>query len=283
VPTREPFIFTAGSGRTLHGVIDRSDEAARRPTLVDCHGFKGFMEWGFHPYLAELLAARGFTVVRFNFASSGMRPGDELVTDEEAFATTPIGDDVDDLHRILQALHDGELAAEHVDPERLGLFGHSRGGGVSLLAAAAEPWSRRLRALVTWASVGTFDRIGPTEKEHWRRLGAMPVVNARTGQQTRLDVALLEDTEARAAEYDLAAAAARREAPWLLLHGTDDETVPVAEADALAEAAGGRFEIHRLEAADHTFGARHPFVGPTPHLVEAMNATQAWLRRHLGG
>jgi dipeptidyl aminopeptidase/acylaminoacyl peptidase len=281
MPERRPFTVETSLRRTLHGSVDLPDQPGPRPTVVDCHGFKGFMDWGFHPYLADLLAARGFAVVRFNFTSSGMVPGDELVTDERAFATTTFGDDVDEIHAVLAALTDGILARGRVDPERLALLGHSRGGGTSILTAASEAWSGRLSALVTWAAVGTFDRIGAEDKERWRRLGALPIVNARTGQQLELDRSLLDDGEARKQDYDLEAAAARRTAPWLLLHGDEDETVPVAEAHALAAAAGGEFEIHVVEGGSHTFGAQHPFTGPTPQLIEAMNRTQLWLRGHL--
>jgi pimeloyl-ACP methyl ester carboxylesterase len=265
----------------LHGVLDLPGQPGRRPAVVDCHGFKGFMEWGFHPYLADLLGARGFIVVRFNLTSAGMRPGDDLVTDEEAFARGTFGEDADEIQAVLAALAAGELT-DVVDPERLALLGHSRGGGTSLLTAASEAWRDRLRALVTWAGVGTFDRFGEKEKAMWRQLGALPVVNARTGQHLRLDVKLLDDGDARRDDYDLEAAAARRTAPWLQLHGDEDETVPVAEAHALAAAAGGEHELHLVAGGSHTFGAQHPFVGPTPQLIEVMNATQIWLRRHLG-
>jgi len=278
---RRPFALDTAAGYTLRGILDLPDAPGPRPTVVDCHGFKGFMEWGFHPYLAELLAARGFTVARINLRSSGMRPGDELVTDEEAFATRTFGDDVDDIRAVLTALDDGKLAAGRVDGDRLALLGHSRGGGTSILTAASEPWRERLAALVTWSAVGTFDRVGEREKAQWRHLGAMPVVNARTGQQLRLDRSVLEDGETRRTDYDLAAAAKRRSAPWLLLHGDEDETVPVAEAHSLAAAATGVFEQHIVAGGNHTFGAQHPFVGPTPQLIEVMNATQMWLRRHL--
>lgn len=281
MPRRRAFSFTVPDGHTLNGILDLPDEPGPHPALVDCHGFKGFMEWGFHPYLADLLAARGITVVRFNFRSSGMQPGDELVTDEEAFARRTVGEDVADIHALLDGLAGGELAADHVDGDRLALLGHSRGGGAAILAAAAEPWRERLKALVTWAAVGTFERVSEEDKARWRQVGALPVVNARTNQALRLDVSLLEDGEARREEYALEAAAERRTAPWLLLHGAEDETVPVAEAESLAAAAGGTFEKHVIAAGNHTFGAQHPFVGPTPELIEAMNATQSWLRRHL--
>ena len=149
------------------------------------------------------------------------------------------------------------------------------------LAAASDPWRERLRALVTWAAVGTFDRLDDKEKARWRQVGSMPVVNARTSQHLHLNLSVLDDGDAHSTEYDLEAAAGRREAPWLLLHGEEDETVPVAEAHMLAAAARGEFETHVIAGGSHTFGAQHPFAGPTPQLIEAMNATQRWLRRQL--
>jgi hypothetical protein len=56
-----PFTLKLAAGRTLHGFVDRSNHPGRRPTVVICHGFKGFMEWGFFPHLAQLLADRGLT------------------------------------------------------------------------------------------------------------------------------------------------------------------------------------------------------------------------------
>ncbi len=281
MPERQSFTLDTAAGSTLHGILDLPDAPGEQPTVVDCHGFKGFIEWGFHPYIADLLASRGFTVVRFNFSSSGMKPGDELVTDEEAFATATFGDDVREIGEILDALITGRLAAGRVDTDRLALFGHSRGGGTSILTAASDAWRRRLKALVTWSAVGTFDRLDEREKEQCRQLGAMPVVNARTGQHLELALSVLEDGETHKSDYDVEAAAARRSAPWLLVHGSDDETVSVAEAHALSNVAGGEFESLIIDGGSHTFGAQHPFTGPNPRLIEAMNATQSWLRRHL--
>ena len=82
-----PFSLQVDQERKLNGLVDHSPRPGPRPTIVICHGFKGFMEWGFFPALAELLSKRGFTVVRFNFTGNGMQPGDELVTDLEAFQT----------------------------------------------------------------------------------------------------------------------------------------------------------------------------------------------------
>ncbi len=280
--TTVPFSLGTASGSTLNGLIDLPDEPGERPAVVVCHGFKGFLDWGFFPYLAALLADRGFVVIRFNLSGAGMLPGDDLVTDTDAFRANPHGRELADLLAVMKAT--GEtLAPGRVDRTRLGLFGHSRGGGNAVLAAAREP----LRALVTWASVASFDRYTPEQKDAWRRDGQFPVVNARTGQQLALGLGLLEELETRGDELDVLAAARAVRAPWLIVHGEDDESVPVIEADRLAEASSGSHELlrelFRIGGANHTFGARHPFVGPTPQLIQALNATQRWFRRYLVG
>ena len=92
---------------------------------------------------------------------------------------------------------------------------------------------------------------------------------------------MLHDIENNKEALDLRAAAARRECPWLILHGAADETVPLAEGQALADAGSSPYELQVIPNGSHTFGAKHPFQGPTPELVQAMNGTQEWLSRHL--
>lgn len=279
----EPFTLTSSEGAVLHGLLDLPDHRPEpQPTIVVAHGFKGFMEWGFFTPLAELLASRGLAVVRFNFSGTGVLPGEDRVSDLEAFRRNTPSRERDELLTILGALGK-TIAPGRIDPNRIGLFGHSRGGGAALLASAHAPWNERLRALVTWAAVATYDRIGLEEKTEWRRRGEVIIVNGRTGQELPIGVELLDDLERNAESLDLEKAAAARRAPWLILHGTEDPTVPIAEARRLKATAADLCRLHEIEGAGHTFGAVHPFSGPTRNLIEAMNATQTWFRRHLRG
>lgn len=275
-----PFVL-AGPAGPLDGLVDLPEKPGARPAVVVCHGFKGFMEWGFFPYLAALLADRGFTVVRFNLRGSGMRPGEDRVGDPAAFRADTHGREMADLLAVMAATAGGEIAPRRVDPARLGLFGHSRGGGNAILAAARPEWRLRVGALVTWAAVATFDRYTPEQKAAWRRDGELPVVNARTGQELAMGVALLDELENDAGDLDVLAAAGRVAAPWLLVHGEADETVAAQDARRLDRAAAGPHELLLIPEAGHTLGARHPFAGPTPHLIQALNATQRWFRRYL--
>lgn len=266
--------------RPLDALLDLPKRAGQVPLVLVVHGFKGFMEWGFFPSLAELLAARGMAVLRLNLSGSGMRPGDELVTDPAAFRDDTYQRELEDVEAARAAVAAGLGHPGRIDTSRLALLGHSRGGGVALLSAA-RPEPAPLAALVTWSAISTVHRFGETELATWRRRGDLPVVNGRTGQVLALGAALLEEVTTDQGALDLEAAAARRRAPWLIVHGAQDETVPIAEARRLAAAASPPVELVEVAEGDHTYGAKHPFVGPTPPLIAAMNATQRFLLARL--
>jgi pimeloyl-ACP methyl ester carboxylesterase len=283
-PETASFTLDLPGGRTVRGALHLpAGEPPFRPVVI-CHGFKGFMDWAFFPHLAELVAARGFAAVRFNFSGAGVLPGEERVSDLDAFRDDTYSREVEELEAVLAAITGGAssgLGDRRVTPERIGLVGHSRGGGVALLAAAGERFRGRIGALVTWNAIGEVDRFTPEQKEIWRQDGEIEVVNSRTGQRLAMGVSLLDDLAENRAALDLAAAAGRRAAPWLIVHGEADETVPVAEGRRLHAAAAPPAELVTIPGGGHTFGAVHPFAGPTPALIQAMNATQRWLRQRL--
>ncbi len=40
--------------------------------LIFVHGFKGFKDWGFGPYLADYFSKKGYFVITFNFSHNGV-------------------------------------------------------------------------------------------------------------------------------------------------------------------------------------------------------------------
>lgn len=245
-----------------------------RPAVVVCHGFKGFKDWGFFPTVAERLALAGFTAVTFDFSGSGVTPGSDVVDRLDRWFGQRLSDDLADLDTVV-----GHCVA--AGSSWVGLVGHSRGGALALLQAARDA---RVRALVTWAAVAGFVRYTPEELAEWRRTGQRDVVNARTGQVLPMGLRGLDDLEANASgSLDVLAAAGRMSVPWLLVHGTADESVPGKEADLLHRASGSpQTELLSVRGAGHTFGARHPWAGSTPELDEVMTRTVRFLGAALG-
>lgn len=239
------------------------------------HGFKGFKDWGFFPWVSDRLAARGFAVVTFNFSRNGIGSDPERFSELDRFGANTLSVEQDDLRRVLSEVLDGDLLPRR--PKRVGLLGHSRGGGQAILAAAAEP---RIGALATWASVSHFDRWTEETKAEWRENGRVWILNQRTGEQMPLDVTLLDDFEAHREELDVLEAARRVAAPWLIVHGTDDLTVWAGEGEALTRKNHGA-RLHLVDGAGHTFEVGHPFSEPSPQITEALDRTVEHFLRHL--
>jgi len=262
----------------IHIDVRGGGRNASRPAVLVVHGFKGFKDWGMFPPLAERLAQAGFSVVSPNLSGSGVDDAGEFAWPER-FGHNTFSAELADIGTVLDALTAGELGT--LPPTRIGLVGHSRGGGVSVLHAARDA---RIRALVTWAAIATVQRWpDDAERARWRARGKAEVLNARTGQVLPLYPDALDDVESHGTgTLDIPGAATRVTAPWLILHGSGDSSVPVAEAERLARAAPAETSrLMRVEGAGHTFGAVHPWRGTTPELDVVMKETVAWLSRHL--
>jgi pimeloyl-ACP methyl ester carboxylesterase len=137
------------------------------------------------------------------------------------------------------------------------------------------------RALVTLASVDQIS-FSRDEEAVLERDGRLLVPNRRTGQLMPVGMAALRDLQAHRDEYDLDAAARMLNRPWLILHGSQDESVPVFCARHLFSLApAGSAKIVILDGADHTLGTGHPFTGPTPDYQRMVDATVAFLRSSL--
>jgi len=248
--------------------------------IVVCHGFKGFKDWGFFPYLAERLAiATGAAVASFNFSGSGIGPDLESFTDLDGFGHNTFSREVADLEAILEGLREGRLGSVRLDPpDAVGLIGHSRGAAAVILAGARDP---AVQAVVTWAGIGSVFRYEALFTDSLRDTGVMEIVNSRTGQRLPLYRDVLDDLAANRDALDMEAAARRLGPKLLIVHGTEDDAVPVAEAYALHGAAGGS-GLAIIDGAGHTMEASHPFPGPNPKLDEAVSRSTDHFNRHLG-
>lgn len=248
------------------------------PVAVIVHGFKGFKDWGMFPPTARLLAERGIATIAMNTSRNGVADKLEEFTDLESFARNTPGREVRDVTRVLDAVANGEVDSA-LDVRRVGLLGHSRGGGVVLLTAARD---ERVRCVVTWAGIARFHRWSERAVADWRRRERLDVPNQRTGQMMWLSLGVLDDLEANRSEYDLERACRQLGVPYLAIHGDLDEAVPVDESRSLHDWAGsGEKRLEVIPGAGHTFGTRHPWEGPSPAWTRIADLTSSWFGKWL--
>jgi dipeptidyl aminopeptidase/acylaminoacyl peptidase len=279
----EPFAIPGARGETVRGEVRRpAGRPGPLPVVVVCHGFKAFRRWGFFPWFGERIAGRGFAGVLFDFSHNGTDGSGEGYPRKDLFRAASWGTHQEDLRAVVAAARGGGLpGAAALDPARIALVGHSLGGGLAVLHAARD---RGIRCVAGLAPVKGADRWSAGERALWRRKGELPVVNSRTGEVLPLGLGWLEDAEARAAELDAVAAAARLACPLLVVHGEEDTSVPPAEGRALVEsaiAAGRPARFVPVPGTAHTFGAVHPFAGETPALLRAWGELASFLEAFL--
>ncbi len=242
--------------RPIHAIRHGPQDA---PAVLVAHGFKGFKVWGMFPFVAERLAAAGLQAIRFDFSHNGVEATDFDRLDLFLLDTW--------------TRHQEDLAALAATLEGpFGVLGHSRGGGDAILFAAGEP---RVAAVATLAAVATT--LVPADAEDVvRRLGYYPIENSRTKQVMPMARTVFDD----AANHSIEEAARGLDRPLLLFHGTADESVPIEHARRLASWCEGA-EKHEIEGAGHTFGAVHPFRGPTPDLEAVLDLCVPFFLRTL--
>ncbi|MCB9899279.1 MAG: alpha/beta fold hydrolase [Planctomycetes bacterium] len=252
-------------------VVQPGDPAVRAPVVVICHGFKGFRTWGMFPHLARRLAVGGRAVATFDFSHNGIGDVDGEFTRLDLFREQTVSRAVEDLGFVLQALDDArEMPLSGLAPDGgFHVVGHSMGGGIGVLRAADD---ERIRSLGLLNAVSHFERVPPEGLALLEETGEVPIKNARTGQVMPLGRAWFDDL----ARIDVGAAARRVRVPTLVLAGVDDQTVLHLEAEALASWIGGA-QLVDVEGGDHTFGAKHPWLGWTKPLELVVDELDAFL------
>jgi uncharacterized protein len=278
---RVPFVLPGARNGPIRGDAYLPERARGAPVVVACHGFKGFKDWGFWPPTGQAFAEHGLALVTFNVSGSGIGEDFQQFTDLDRFEANTIGKEVEDLGIVIDALASKAVPLSGADARKLGVLGHSRGGGVALVRASRDP---RIRSGVTWAAVSSFLMVADAEGQAWRERGYLEVENARTRQIFRVGSQLLEELETHGEALDPVLAAGRIQVPFLIIHGSQDESVSVQAAHRLSQALDPvRGKLLVVEGAGHTFGAQHPFSSPTPALRLVLDRTISWFRDTLAG
>jgi len=267
-----------GGGPPVRGDVRVAEGTKPKSAVVIVHGFKGFRKFGSWSALARALALRGHAAVTFDHSHNGIDEAGEF-TRLDLFRLNTHSREVDEIRAVLDALDGGRLAGRGI--RRVGLLGHSRGGGMSVIAAAEDA---RVRALVTWAAISSISgRWTPEQTAAWRRGEDVLTQNARTRQQMPMAPEYWVDVQQNRDRLDIVAAAGRVAVPWLIVHGDADTSVPVDDAHALFDAAGDQAELMVVEGMDHGMGAKHPYPGPTDTLRAVADAAFEWFDTHLAG
>ena len=272
------FVLNTSRNDKIRITVFGEKHFAKSPCIILVHGFKGFKDWGFCPYIGEYLSRQNFFVVTFNFSHNGIGENLTEFTELDKFAENTFALEISELSEIISAYKNnffGEISNQPV-----GLLGHSRGGGISLLTSKQND---DVKAVAIWASVSDFDRYSERQKEVWRKKGVFEVLNTRTKQVMRLNVTLLDDLEQNNdTSLNIENSVKTLNKPLFIAHGEQDLAVPVKEAETLYNWSNKDMtEFYKIPNTGHTFNAKHPFEGSNPRLDLLLEKTERFFKNNL--
>ncbi|MGE0668285.1 MAG: alpha/beta hydrolase family protein [Sphingomonadales bacterium] len=255
----EPFHFLARDGLTVHGyvTVPRGGEGRRLPAVVWVHGGPFARSyWGFDP-MVQFLANRGYVVIDVNYrGSTGYG---------KAFMAAARGEFARKMHTDLVDALDWAIAQGLVDRDHVAIGGASYGGWAALVGLAQSPdrfvagisvnGPSDLASLVSWLSptVSIWTDFAGDPDEH----DAVADMNSRSP---------LHNAE-------------RIVDPVLIIHGTEDDRVPISHGERMAQrlqALGRPVETLWLPGEGHGMTTPDRFLG-------AADRMERFLAQHLGG
>jgi pimeloyl-ACP methyl ester carboxylesterase len=220
-------------------------EKGSKNIVVLGHGVTGNKDRPFVVALGEGLAAVGIPALRFSFSGNG--------TSEGNFTDSTISKEVEDLGAVL----------DHLKGYTVCYVGHSMGGAVGVLRASEDD---RIQLLVSLAGMvhtkafaqREFGDVTPDEGFMWDEPDC-PLSQAYMDDLTQINTVV-----------DLAP---QIDVPWLLVHGDEDDVVPIEDSRDILAKANDQTQLIRLQSANHVFSDES-----TPVMVERVIA---WAKTQL--
>ena len=220
-------------------------ESDSKNIVVLGHGVTGNKDRPFIVALGAGLATAGISALRFSFSGNG--------TSEGKFTDSTISKEVEDLGAVLNVL----------DGYTICYVGHSMGGAVGVLRASADD---RIQLLVSLAGMThtkafaqrEFGDVTPDEGFMWDEPDC-PLSQAYMDDLTQIDTVV-----------DLSP---QIPVPWLLVHGDEDDVVPIEDSHDILAKVDSQAQLVTLEGANHVFSDEY-----TPVMVERVIA---WIKTQL--
>ncbi len=240
--------------------------------VIYVHGFKGFKDWGFVPYLGEYFEKKGIYLITFNFSLNGIGDKFDEFTEMEKFAANTFSREIFELNEVINNYKAGLFCS---NPKKVSLIGHSRGGAIAALCSN----NVNVNKIALWSAIAKLDRYTDRQKQVWKKDGFVEILNTRTNQVMKLNSTLLDDVENnKDGSLSMQKALCNLQKPLLIAHGTNDLTVPIEEGEQLFEWSNKELaSFVKIEKASHTFDIQHPFAGTNDKFEELLEKTYKFI------
>jgi pimeloyl-ACP methyl ester carboxylesterase len=238
--------------KSLHGVVETNHPRKKQPIVIVMNGFLDTCDSGAKNAITKHLLETGHVVVRFDY-TYGFGEGEG---DISMFTLTR---QVEDTERVI----DHVTRRGYADPDRVFLFSHCFGGMAAILLAAFDERIKGLIAISTpyWFEDTSVTRLDDKDLSRMKLKRYFHLHSESLGREIRVDYTFFED----GLKKDMARAVRNLRQPLLLIHGTNDPSIPVENAQEIYDRAPGEKQLELIEGMGHDVDTRNakklfPFV-----------------------
>jgi dipeptidyl aminopeptidase/acylaminoacyl peptidase len=233
-----PIVFEAKTQQVV-GMLHLPEGNGRFPAALLLHGFTGTRVEPHRMFvkISRALAEHGIASLRFDFRGSGDSAGD--------FEDMTIRSEITDTLEAIRFL----ARHKRINSRRLALIGMSMGGAVAAHVIARE--KNRVKSLVLLAPVaegeGILDQLSTPDA-----VSSLAETGITDHDGDQVGVAFIRQF----AEMKPLREVVKCQCPVLLIHGSNDQTVPVSQTEQYERALQAHKRVVKkvvIAGADHTF------------------------------
>jgi putative redox protein len=219
-------------GETLAGTLHLPDKSSDHGIVLG-HCFTCTRHTSILRRIAKDLSNAGFIVLRFDFSGNGQSQGE--------FTESTYSKQVTEMETAV------DVIASH-GATRIGMAGHSMGGSISFLTAAQNDNVKAVCTIgsrITGLKVTGF--LSRTQREILEKTGEVTFTSR--GRFLKITDEFFTDAD----RFDLPQLLQSFDKPLLMVHGDQDEIIPVREAHKAREMSNGVARLEVIAGADHMF------------------------------
>jgi putative redox protein len=229
----EQIRFKNQQGEQLAGTLHLPENQGNRGVVLG-HCFTCTRHTAILRKLAQDLAGQGFVALRFDFSGNGQSDGE--------FADSTYTKQISEMLRAV------EIVASQ-GAEWIGLAGHSMGALISFLTAARSDSVKAVAVIGGRLSgMRALHFLSREQRDILARTGAVTFTSR--GRFLKLTDRFFSDADS----FDPVNILRSFRIPLLVVHGDQDEIIPVQEAFKARELADERLQLEIIRGADHMFG-----------------------------
>lgn len=235
--------FKNSKNQNLVGNLFLPDNKGKFPAAVFVHGYRSDKNSIKAKRLSELLPEKGIAFFAIDMSGRGESEG--------RFEDTTVTQYIDDLKCAIDCL----LGLEQIESGKIAVIGNSLGGLVALQEAAKD---KRTKFLVLISPVPYFptkktDEYSPERVKEWKEKGYAFTKSKRLGKM-KINYSFYED----GMKYRDYSVYENIEIPALIIHGTEDASVPISFSRELVKhLKNARLLV--VESASHNYEKKEDF------------------------